>query len=50
MMVLKAFWSYLGLLVGVIGGLLGDLWGLQIDQKGVSRSDPLRFGALGVLC
>ena len=47
-MVLGARWSSLGLLVGVIGGLVGALWGLHINQKGVARIDPFRFGALDV--
>ena len=34
MIVLRAFWSSLGLLLGALGGLLGDLLGLQIDPKG----------------
>ena len=49
-MVLRAFWGLLGLLFGALGGLLGALWGLQIDPKGLRRSDPFRFGALDVCC
>ena len=45
-MVLKAFWCSLGLLVGALGGLLGALLGLQIDPKGLERSDPFALWAL----
>ena len=49
-MVLRAFWSSLGLLLGALGGLLGDLWGLQIDYKGGTRIESMRLGALDVVC
>ena len=39
-MVLNMFWSSLGLLLGTLGALLGDLLGLQIDPKGPRRFDP----------
>ena len=45
-MVLRAFWSSLGLLLGALGGLLGTLLGLQIDPNGVRRSDPFALWAL----
>ena len=45
-MVLRAFWSNLGHLFGALGGLLGDLWGLQIDQKSLTRFGSFRLGAL----
>ena len=41
-----ALWVSLGLLLGALGGLLGAPWGLHIDQKGLTRSDPFRLGAL----
>ena len=37
---MRAFWGSLGLLLGALGGLLGALLGLQIDPKGLPRSDP----------
>ena len=49
-MVLRACWGPLGLLFGARGGLLGDRWRLHIDQKGLPRSDPFRFGAIDVCC
>ena len=45
-MVLRAFWGSLGLLLGALGGLLGALLGLQIDPKGLPRSDPFAHWAL----
>ena len=45
-MVLKTFWGPLGLLLGALGGLLGALLGLQIDPKGLPRSDPFALWAL----
>ena len=45
-MVLRAFRGSLGLLLGALGGPLGDLLGLQIDQKALTRSDVLALWAL----
>ena len=45
-MVLRAFWSSLGLLLGALWGLLGTLFGLQIDPKGLPRSGPFALWAL----
>ena len=45
-MVLRASWGSLGLLLGALGGLLGALLGLQIDRKGLTRSDPFALWAL----
>ena len=45
-MALRASWGSLGLLLGALGGLLGGLLGLQIDPKGLTRSDPFRLWAL----
>ena len=49
-MVLGAFWRSLGLLFGPLGGLLGDLWGLQIEHKRVTRIESMSLGALDVFC
>ena len=45
-MVLRTFWGSLGLLLGAIGGLLGTLFGLQIDPKALPRSGPFVLWAL----
>ena len=49
MMVLEACWASLGLLLGALGGLLGAPWGLHIDEKGLTRSDPFRFVVIDAL-
>ena len=43
-------WRSLGRPLGALDGLLGDLWGLQIDHKGVTRIESMRLGALDVFC
>ena len=43
-----SFWGSLGDLFGALEGLLGDLGGLQIDHKGVTRTESMRLGALDV--
>ena len=45
-MVLRTFWGSRGLLLGALGRLLGALFGLQIDPKGLTRFDPFAFWAL----
>ena len=45
-MVLRAFGGSLGLILGALGGLLEALLGLQIDPKGLRRSDPFALWAL----
>ncbi len=45
-MVLRASWGSLRPLLNALGGLLGALLDLQMDPKGLTRSDLLRFGAL----
>ena len=58
---LGSFWRSLGLLLGplggalerpleALGGLFGDLWGLQIEHKRVTRIESMRLGALDVFC
>ena len=38
----------LGLSWATFGDLLGDLWGLQIEHKEVTRIESMRLGALDV--
>ena len=43
-------WGSLGRPLEAIGGLLGDLWGLQIEHKRVIRIESMHLGALDVFC
>ena len=45
-MVLRTCWGPLGLLLGALGGLLGALFFLQIDPKGLPRSGSFALWAL----
>ena len=61
-MVLGAFWKSLGLLLGPLGvswgslgrpleslgRLFGDLWGLQIEHRRMTRIESMSLGALDV--
>ena len=35
---------------GSLGGLSGDLWGLQIENKGVARIESLGLGVIDISC
>ena len=43
-------WGSLGRSLEALGGLLGDLWGLQIEHKRVTRIESMSLGALDVFC
>ena len=43
-------WGSLGRPLEALGGLFGDLWGLQIEHKRVTRIESMRLGALDVFC
>ena len=50
-MVLKAFWSSLGLLLGALGGLLGGSWELFGASRSTKEGLQIRLGTLlGLVC
>ena len=45
-----SFWGSLGRPLEALGGLVGDLRGLQIEHKQVARIESMSLGALDVFC
>ena len=43
-------WGSLGRPLEALGGLFGDLWGLQIEHRRMTRIESMSLGALDVFC
>ena len=43
-------WGSLGRPLEALGGLFGDLWGLQIEHQRMTRIESMSLGALDVFC
>jgi len=43
-------WGSLGRPLESLGRLFGDLWGLQIEHRRMTRIESMRLGALDVFC